>query len=488
MSRRGPSSLRSRLTLWYAILLGVPLAAFAVVEYVVFERTLVSRTDRFIGEALTVFSAEVVAERRLTASVRDAIVTTADEVRFRNLRIIVRDPQGAVVAMHAETDAPPEPSGDRVLAALAALAARRSAVEATDGVPEAASVPGPNGGDRLVTRPLVVQGETFALSGAFPLADVDAVLERIRLMFFIAVPLLLGVAAGGAYFLANRGLAPVAAMTTRAGEITATNLSARLPVAGDAELTGLARVINELLDRLENAFSQQRRFMADASHELRTPTAIIRTEADVTLARAQRSEGEYRDSVGVMLRASTRLTRIVDDLFLLARADAGHLTMRSELIYLEEVVDDATRAVAHVANQRGVRVELRQMVQAPFTGDPDLLGRVMLNLLDNAIKYSPAGGLVEVELAHVGGDYAISVVDEGPGVPAELRERVFERFFRADSARARADVTATEGAGLGLAIARRIAIAHGGRLELAESRPGWTEFRLMLLARPTDRD
>ena len=128
------------------------------------------------------------------------------------------------------------------------------------------------------------------------------------------------------------------------------------------------------------------------------------------------------------------------------------------------------------------------MVQAPFTGDPDLLGRVMLNLLDNAIKYSPAGGLVEVELAHVGGDYAISVVDEGPGVPAELRERVFERFFRADSARARADVTATEGAGLGLAIARRIAIAHGGRLELAESRPGRTEFRLMLLARPTDRD
>ncbi len=470
VTARAPSSLRSRLTLWYAFLLGVPLAAFAVVCYVVFERTLIGRTDRFIGDAISVFSAEVVAERRLATSVRDAIVTTADEVRFRNLRVIVRAASGAVVAMHTDPDAPVDPAGDRVLAAL----------EGHAFATEAMTVPGASGGDRVVTRPLVVQGESFTVSGAFPLADVAAVLERIRLMFFVAVPLLLGVAAASAWLLAKRGLAPVAAMATRAGEITATNLSARLPVAGDAELTGLARVINELLDRLEAAFGQQRRFMADASHELRTPTAIIRTEADVTLSRSQRTEAEYRESLGVVLQASRRLTRIVDDLFLLARADAGHLTVRSEAVELDELVHDATRAIEPVGDLRGVRVELRRMIHAPITGDPDLLGRVLLNLLDNAIKYSPRGGTVVVDMANSGGRCTISVVDNGPGIPAQMRESVFERFVRGDAARERANETATDGAGLGLAIARRITVAHGGTLDLAESRPGHTEFRVVL--------
>ncbi|MDA1082602.1 MAG: ATP-binding protein [Gemmatimonadetes bacterium] len=472
MARGGLSSLRSRLTVWYAILLGVPLAAFAIVGYVVFARTLVSRTDRFIGDALTVFSAEVAVERRRTGSVTEAITTTANEVRFRNLRIIVRDGVGAVVAMHIDADARLEADADPVLAALAGQSQPS----------EAMTVGGPSGGDRVITRELVVEGESFTVSGAFPLTDVDAVLERIRLTFGGAIPLLLLLAGTGAWFLAHRGLAPVAAMTDRAGNITASNLSERLPVAGDAELTGLARVINELLDRLEDAFARQKRFMADASHELRTPTAIIRTEADVTLARPERTSAEYRQSIGVMLDASKRLTRIVDDLFLLARADAGHLELRSEAIYLEEVVDDATRAIAQVGEQREVRVELRHMVQAPFTGDPDLLGRVLLNLLDNAIKHSPARGTVSVDMAREGAEYVISVIDGGQGIPPENLDSLFDRFFRGDSARGRTDNTATDGAGLGLAITRRIAVAHGGRLELASSRPGHTEFRLALPA------
>lgn len=469
MRRPWPSSLRSRLTLWYTLLLGVPLAAFAAICYVVLDRTLVSRTDRFIGEALTVFAREVVAERRATTGVPDAIRTTLADMRFRNLRILARDEGGRVIAADPEADAAAAAArdGDRVLAYVRTAAAR----------PETVTVAGAAGGYRVLSTPLVVNGETYLLTGASPLADVHAVLERIRLMFLAVIPSLLALAAASAFFLARRGLAPITAMTARASEISASSLDARLPVAGDAELTGLARVINALLDRLETAFGQQRRFMADASHELRTPTAIIRTEADVTLARDHREEEEYRASIGVMRDAAGRLSRIVDDLFLLARADAGRLEMRREPVYLEEVVHDATRAMAPVGAARGVRVELRRMAQAPVVGDPDLLGRVFLNLLDNAIKHSPPGGTVVVDMGTWNGCHAVSVMDQGPGIPAAQHEAVFERFYRGDAARERSPGGLGDGAGLGLSIARRIAVAHGGQVVVAESRPGHTEFR-----------
>jgi heavy metal sensor kinase len=303
-------------------------------------------------------------------------------------------------------------------------------------------------------------------------------LGTIRLMFLVAIPLLVAVAATGGYFLARRSLEPVAAMAREAASITAHNLDRRLTVAGGAELVELARVVNDLLDRLERAFSQQRRFVADASHELRTPTTILRTEADVTLARPERPESEYRASVTVMRDAARRLARIVDELFILARADAGHLVTRREPVYLEDLVDEAVRAVQEVAAQRKVRIEAGDLVEAPVSGDADLLGRILLNLLDNAIKYSPPGATVSVAMRRAGVAAEISIVDQGPGIPPEAQEQVFERFFRLDTARSHGDRTATSGAGLGLAIARRIAELHGGRLELASSRPGRTEFRL----------
>ncbi len=244
-------------------------------------------------------------------------------------------------------------------------------------------------------------------------------------------------------------------------------------------------MVNELLDRLEQAFAQQRRFVADASHELRTPTAILRTEADVTLARDHRAESEYRASMEVMRDATRRLTRIVDDLFLLARADAGHLVVHSQPVYLDEIVDDAVRGVRSVAEARGLRVELNKLVDSPLNGDGDLLGRIVLNLLDNAIKYADAGGVIAVSLDRRNGDYHVAVVDSGPGIPRDAQSHVFDRFFRVDTARSRtesAENGVTSGAGLGLSIARRIAELHGGRLELVESRPGRTEFLLTLPA------
>jgi heavy metal sensor kinase len=322
----------------------------------------------------------------------------------------------------------------------------------------------------------------YSVVGRYPLREARETMLRIRQMFWVAIPLMLVFAATSGSWLAKRSLAPVGAMAAQAAEITASNLHERLPVSGGEELVGLAHVVNDLLDRLERSFDQQRRFMADASHELRTPTAVVRSEADITLSRPHRSEAEYREAIAVMQDASRRLTRIVDDLFLLARADSGHQLVRVAPLYLEEVVDDATRAVRPLADRRGVRIDVNQPDESPFRGDADLLGRLVLNLLDNAIKHSPQAGVVDVRLDRSNGEYELTVADRGAGIPPDLQHRIFDRFYRVDSARAREEESATSGAGLGLSIARWIAEVHGGRLDLAESRPGRTEFRLTLPA------
>ncbi len=211
--------------------------------------------------------------------------------------------------------------------------------------------------------------------------------------------------------------------------------------------------------------------------------------ADITLSRPSRPEGEYRESVAVMRDAAQRLTRIVDDLFLLTRADAGHLVARQEPVDLEAVVHAAARAVQPVARARGVEVVLDAVVDAPVLGDADLLGRLLLNLLDNAVKYGPAGSQVTVAMSRTGSRCAVQVIDAGPGIPQESQTRVFERFVRLDTARSRSETSTSSGAGLGLAIARRIADLHGGTLAIALSQPGRTIFEVQLpvVTDPSDR-
>ncbi len=375
--------------------------------YLVFAQALHDRTDRFINDALTAFSHELVAERRVAGEMDEAMRNTVEEVRFRDLHIAILDSASRVIAG--------EPPGDSA-----------------------------NHTIRVIMKPVELQGRKFVLAGSFSTADIEDVLARIRRMFIVAIPLLVICAATGGSLLAKRSIEPV-----------------------------------------ERSYELQRRFMADASHEMRTPTAILRTESDLTLSREHRSEGEYRASMTVMQDATRRLTRIVDDLFLLARSDAGHLRPRRESIYIEEVLHDATSAVRAVADRRSVHVALGQVVEAPFEGDEDLIGRLILNLLDNAIKHSPDGGRVDVTLSRVENTYEIAVVDGGGGIPEAARERIFERFFRVEDDHPRSEANGsadTNGAGLGLAIARRIAQLHDGDLRLVESRPGRTEFRVTLPA------
>jgi signal transduction histidine kinase len=286
----------------------------------------------------------------------------------------------------------------------------------------------------------------------------------------------LALAAAGGWWIARRALHPVSLMVAQAGLITGHESGSRLHVPHPHdELGELARAFNALLDRMEGVLQGQRRFMADASHELRTPVSIVQTTAEVTLSRAVRSEEEYRDSLAVVAGQTTRLARIVHDMMILARADAGGLTLEPADFYLEELVSGCVHDAGLLARDRQVEIRAFASHETALSGDERLLRQMLMNLLENAICHTPPGGQVDAAVRTVDGHVEISVADTGGGVPAAERTRIFERFVRLDPSRPRPG-----GAGLGLPIARCIAEAHGGTLTLAESSPAGSRFVVSL--------
>jgi signal transduction histidine kinase len=265
-------------------------------------------------------------------------------------------------------------------------------------------------------------------------------------------------------------------MSETAARIGAANLHERLPVINERdELGRLAQAFNKLLARLDESFEQQRRFMADASHELRTPVAIVRGESEVALSRDGREAGDYRESLAIVHDEGRRLTHIVEDLFTLARADAGQNPLKLTDFYLDEAVAECVRAVRTLASGQGVSLDSNApREEMPFRGDEELIRRMLLNLLDNAIKFTQPNGRVSVACETMGKEYVLMVSDTGVGIPVEAQSQIFQRFYRADKARSRtvtanSHAAATSGAGLGLAIARLVAEAHQGKLELIRS-------------------
>jgi len=333
----------------------------------------------------------------------------------------------------------------------------------------------------LVQRITAPPKGDYFIAAAEPRAELSDSLELLRGIFLIAVPLALVLAGAGGWFLARKSLAPVVLMAEGARRISAENLNERLPVPNPRdELGQLADTFNELLARLDAAFAQQRQFMADASHELRTPLSVMRTAAAVTLEQPRRPEAEYREALTLMHEQARRLTRIVKEMFTLARADAGRRPLDAQDFYLDELVAETARAASVLAERKQIALELAPLRETPFKGDEDLLRQLLLNLLDNAIKFTPAGGTIHLELEEKGECYLLTVADTGIGIPAEAQPRIFERFFRVDKARSRAQQEQGSGAGLGLSIARWIAEAHGGVLRLAHSDPTGSTFVVSL--------
>jgi heavy metal sensor kinase len=338
---------------------------------------------------------------------------------------------------------------------------------------------------RAATRRVATHGHEYTIVIAESLADVDGALAGLRSVGLAVLPLACLLALLSGWLVSGRALGPVLSMSRNARQLGAANLKDRLDVTNaEDELGHLAQTLNELLARLESAFNQQRRFMEDASHELRTPLSIARTAASMTLHRSGRPEAEYREALDVIGGQMERATRLVDDLFLLARADAGQYPVRRHPLDLAELVIDCARASRVLAEPRGVSIAFPAAAlapEAPYPGDDELLRRMILNLLANAIAHTPPSGSVSIAVTAAPQTYRIDVTDTGAGLAREEWEAVFERFRRSEGGMR----TRTDGAGLGLPIARWVAEAHGGRLELARSDAGGSTFVVDLPREPT---
>ncbi len=459
-------SIRLRLTLWYLGVLAAIIIAFAAVTYFLVVNDLQKQTDANLSEMAQNFQANLEYELegvKDKSEIEVEIISAVGEASFHNFIFVVTRSDGFLVGA-TEPD----------MIGAAAISNKKF-----DGTFDTVKTDSQK--FRVIRQNIKFGAENYELRIARDLSEDEHFLRRLRSIFLFAVPLSLILTALSGYFLARKSLAPVALMSAQAANIGATNLHERLPVKNERdELGGLASTFNELLTRLETSFEQQRRFMADASHELRTPLAIVRGESEIALNKENRPNAELRESLAIVNDESKRLTRIVEDLFTLARADAGQLQMRESKIYLDELVAECARAVQILAEKRKIKIEIGAAEEMPMRGDEQLLRRLFINLLDNAIKYNRDGGKVSVRAEIRNNCYSIEIEDTGNGIPEEERTKIFERFYRADKARSRSQETATSGAGLGLSIAQWIAGLHGGSIKIVSSNEQGSVFAVEL--------
>jgi two-component system, OmpR family, heavy metal sensor histidine kinase CusS len=447
-------SVRTRLTLWYAGVLALSLIVFALVVYYAAAAIFYERQDESLRSTAQTVASAYVEEFEETQSVEKANEVVLKDLVFPNRYVEVTDGSGNPLAASANfsRDGLPIPAPG-----LTEARQRTFSFVSLNGL-------------RVAVVPMATNRELGFAAVAEPLSVIDEVLRRLRRDFLAGVPLVLLLASVGGYFLARKSLSPIASMNQQTQLITAQRLSLRLDVSNPRdELGALATTINELLTRLETSFKEQQRFIADASHELRTPLAVLRGETEVALSKP-RTVDEYQESLSLIKDEAERLSRIVEDLFILARQPIETpAALAKESLSLTEVVRDCTRAAQVLAVRKGVRLKTAQNDSQTIilNGDDELLKRMMLNLLDNAVKYTPEGGEISVSLARQNGHAKIVVRDTGIGIAEPEQLHVFDRFYRVDKARSRA----LGGAGLGLSIVRWIVEAHGGNIGL-ESVPG----------------
>ena len=477
-------SMRAQLTLWYTGVLALVLMIFAVSIYLYLARAARARTDQSLVDTahylVSNFKAETEDENLSGA---EAALEVTRDFQFSDTQAVILDDSGRMLAAspppfaaQVKNNWPQAESLPQSMAGLLEESRQRGRGFAT--------LPNQSAAIRAYASSIKSKGNSYTLIIAQSLYEQNQALEQARRSFYIAVPLALIFASLGGYLLARKSLAPVVAMGARAARIGASNLGERLPVINErSEIGRLAQTFNELLARLDLSFEQQRRFMADASHELRTPVAIVCGESEVALSQSLRSAEEYRVSLSIMHDEGRRLTRIVEDLFMLARADAGQYQPDFKPFYIDETVGECVRALRSLAAKQGQEFNYTHpQDEMLFRGDEGLVRRMVLNLLDNAIKYTPPGGRIDVELDRQESNYRIIISDTGTGIPPEAQQHIFERFYRVDKARSRNGDHKGSGAGLGLSIAAWIAELHGGSIKLVSSNSRGSTFIISLPA------
>jgi heavy metal sensor kinase len=452
-------SIRARLTLWYTGLLTVTLLLLGGVTYGLMVRSLDRDVDNALRNIAQVLSVQV---RKEAAAM---FPTNIDDVFRRFFGFSPHDRYVQMLDPRGQHDPrlPPRSTQKLPFSPQAQANVRRGlpTFETIDGVVDypvrLLTMPVHDNANRLIN---VVQ-VGLSLKNSY---ETRRHFVRILALVF---PIALLLAAGGGWLLAHRVLAPVDQMTTAARRIGAERLAERLEETGTGdELDRLATTLNAMLSRLDDAFRQIRQFSADASHELQTPLTILKGELEVAL-RSPRSPEAYQHILESALEEIDRIAVLVDGLMLLARADAGVLRMDHQPVELHQLIHEVYGHTKVLADTQSVTLSLGTLEPVVIQGDYERLRRLLLNLIDNGIKYTPAGGQVTLALRRCDKWVLLDVTDTGIGLfPAE-QDRIFQRFYRTDSARNQG----ASGSGLGLCIAYSIATAHGGTIDL-ESTPG----------------
>jgi len=435
--------LRTRLAVSYGLVMVAVLSVLTFAVGEVHERLGLARVDTDLTHAMRsaagVVNSETSERRSLAAGALEAMV----ELELPGVGVAVRDESGRQLA--TRHDGAPALSPERQQQGHAIDAPRTLEPERL----RIAASRWRHGSNAY---------EVIVWTALAPLdRDHATVMNTVR----IAIPIAVLAALAGGWLIVWRALRPLSQTAAYADAIDSRQADARLPVPGPRdELRRLTVAFNGVLDRLSASAGVQRRFMADASHELRTPVSVARTAAQVTLAAPRRTEAEYREALSIIASQTERLTRVVNDMFVLALADAGGLTLVPHLLYFDEVVAECVRDAAVLAAARRIAIALEAPEGTQLRGDDELLRRMVMNLLDNAIRYSPDGSAIAVSMVVTPAEVTLTIDDTGPGIPADQRDRVFDRFVRLDTA------LPTSGGGLGLPIARWIAEQHGGSLRL----------------------
>ena len=459
-------SIRTRLTLWYTSALLVVLVAASVASYALFRRSVMHDLD-----ASLLLVAQVVRDNGSSAT--EAVLTPSPEAAAEGIFgpdlldkfFQLLDPQGAPGFRSRRLQGRTLP-----LSRAAHLAALRGQETfETVELPSRERV-------RLLTLPVMKSGRLVQfVQVGLSLERAEQTLDRYGQTLLVLIPFGLVLATVGGTGIARAALKPVGDISLAARRITAEDLSERVAMRGTQdELDHLAETLNGMLARLEGAFGQIRRFAADAAHELRTPLTALRGGIEVAL-RADRSPEEYRRVLRSSLEEVEHLIRLAEDLLLLSRTDAAGARPRGR-VDLEPILLEVFDLAARLAQPAGVSVRVEASEPVPVEGDAAALQRAYRNLVENAVKYTPAGGKVELALTRQDGAARLSVRDTGPGIAPADAERIFQPFVRLDAARARE----TGGAGLGLTIARSIVQVHGGTLSLQSTSGAGSEFTIRL--------
>lgn len=468
-------SIRWKLTLWYGGVLAAVLAAFSATVYAVMRHQLLGRIDQGLREELSDVLTELARhsdtptllewlQRRFGehAGFDFEIIDDAGNSFFRNPRLVE---QGAGLGNEAGKTEPGKIEPGKYDA------------------PQFANVDsGPSGRWRVVTVAADSAAGPLTVRIGRSLENFEQELSALLLAFGLMGPLTLLLAMGGGYFLACRVLRPVQRISQTARSITADRLHERVSASNaDDELGALAQTLNGMIERLERSFAEMHRFTADAAHELRTPLAVIRSEAEVAL-RSTRSANEYRHVLENILEEANGLAKVADQLLFLCRHRAGVQPMHLEAVRLDQLLADVSANMQLVAQEKGVALTLVEHEPCTIVADAHHLRRVFYNLLDNAIKYTPSDGRVVVTSRSSGGQVSVEVADTGIGISPQHVPHVFDRFYRADASRS----GDTAGAGLGLAICQSIVQDAGGSITLTSAPNQGSRFTVTLpLATPT---